>query len=288
MKHRLLSGVIVVTLLAVIGVGFMVFSPRGAAAADSTTPINVNMYSQQGIWVNGTGTVTVTPDIAIVNLGVSAQAATVAEALAQASAAMNKISAALTANGIDPKDIQTSNFNIQQIYTSSVKTMIPTPVPAQSTSGSAVGSSSVSPRMPSVTTTVDDSSQVISYQVNNTVTVKIRATDKVGAVIDAAAAAGGDLTRVNGVSFSVEKPEQYYTQARQAAVKDAQAKAEQLAQLSGVTLGKAFYISENSYSQPIYRSDAMYYSSSSVGGGTSVSPGQTDIVLNIQAAYSIQ
>jgi uncharacterized protein len=287
MKQGLLTGVIMVTLLAVVGVGLMVFMPRGVGAADATTPISVNVNSQQGIWVNGTGTVTVTPDIAVVNLGVSAQSSTVADALSQASAAMNKISAALTANGINSKDIQTSYFNVQQIYKSPITTVIATPVPAPNSSSPVDGSSSVSPRMPGVTATVSESTQTILYQVNNTVSVKIRAIDKVGTIIDAVAVAGGDLTRINGVSFSVEKPEQYYTQAREAAVKDAQAKAEQLAKLTGVTMGKAFYISENSYSQPMYRSESVSYSSYS-GGGTSVSAGQMDITLNIQAAYNIQ
>ncbi len=284
MRKKFFLIVLSVAVLAIIGVGLVGFLPRGTEAADTTPPVSVNVNGQQGIWVNGSGTVTVKPDIVIVNLGVSAQSSTVADALAQASTAMNKITDVLKANGIDPKDIQTSRFNIQQIA-NNLKYMTPTPVPAPSlppNTGSASGSagSALIPATSVPTTT-------FSYQVDNTVTVKIRALDKVGAIIDDVAVAGGDLTRINGVNFTVEKPEQYYAQARQAAMNDAQAKAQQLAQLSGVTLGKAFYISENSYPQPIYY-PASSPSPVRASTGTVLSPGQTDIVLNVQVAYNIQ
>jgi uncharacterized protein len=283
MKKRLFLVAVTIALLAVIGVGLVGFLPRGAAAQSTTPPVNVNLNSQQGIWVNGEGTVSVVPDIAIANLGVSAQAATVADALTQASAAMDKITAALTTAGIDKKDIQTSYFNIQQIINDNGKGYIlPAPATPPSASGSTSSSSGTTmiPATPIPATTY-------SYQVNNTVSVKIRAIDKVGTIIDAVAVAGGDLTRVNGVSFTVEKPEQYYAQARQAAMVDAQTKAQQLAQLSGVTLDKAFYISENSYAQPMYYPSTRIAYAAEGSGVTSLSPGQTDIVLNVQVAYAI-
>jgi uncharacterized protein len=284
MRQRLMLVGITVALLLVVRVGLMGFGPRGAAAQVATPPVSVSVNNQQGIWVNGVGTISVIPDIAIANLGVSAQASTVAEALAQASTAMNKITAALTAAGINAKDIQTSYFNIQQIVNNNGKGIIyPTPMPlpppvAGPTSGNS--GSVMIPVTPVITTTY-------SFQVDNSVTVKIRAIDKVGTIIDAIAAAGGDLTRVNGVSFTVEKPEQYYAQARQAAMADALAKAQQLAQLSGVTLDKAFYITENSYAQPMYYPGVRTAYASSGSATTSLSPGQTDIVLNVQVAYAI-
>jgi uncharacterized protein len=286
MKKWLFLAVISVFLLAVVGMGLVGFLPKGAAAADTVTPVNVNVNSQQGIWVNGQGTISVVPDIAMVNLGVSAQAPNVADALDQASGAMSKIMAALTAAGVAPKDIQTSYFNIQQIYNNRVKNIYPTPAPApflppagSSASGSAGAPIEIRP--------TPDPTPANVFQVDNTVAVKIRAIDKVGTVIDSVVAAGGDLTRVNGVNFMVEKPDQYYVQARQAAMADAAARAQQLAQLSGVTLGKAFYISENSGYQPMYY-PSIRSSLAFAGQGTSMSPGQMDITLNLQVAYSIQ
>lgn len=244
-------GIFLLVLAGVIG-----HSAAGAAAAD-VQPINVNVGSQQtGIWVSGQGKVTVTPDIATITLGVSAQTPTVSAAQSQAASAMDKVMSALTGNGVDKKDIQTQNYNIQQV------------------------------------TRWDDKNQqevVIGYRVNNMVVAKLRNLDKVGNTIDAAVAAGGDLIHVNGISFSVEKPDQYYTQVRELAMKDAKAKAEQIATLSGVTLGKPTYVSENSYApqQPYpvaYKMDAA----SGAGPTTPISAGETDITLSVQVTYAIQ
>jgi uncharacterized protein len=253
MKNRLLLLVVGILALAVLGIGMSGCTSDGVAAA-GVSPVNVSVNNQAGIWVSGEGRVTVSPDIANLSLGVTAQAATVAEALAQASAAMDKVMASLTSSGIDKKDIKTQNFNIQQ------------------------------------TTRYDNSTQknvVTGYQVDNMVVAKIRNIDKTGTIIDSVAAAGGDLTRINSVSFSVDKPDQYYAQARQAAMTDAKTKAIQLAQLGGVTLGKATYVTENSSNVgpvPIYAKDSISASAPS----TSISPGTTDIVLDVQVAYAIE
>ena len=78
------------------------------------------------------------------------------------------------------------------------------------------------------------------------VNVTVRAIDKVGTIIDATAAAAGDLIRINGISFTVDNADQYNSQARTLAMNDAKAKATQLAGLAGVTLGKPVYIVDNS------------------------------------------
>jgi len=109
MKNKVLLGlgVAVILILTVL---------TGCGSATPAQPVNVNMNSQQtGIWVSGDGKVSVAPDLAIVTLGVSAQTATVAESQAQASAAMDKVVAALKSQGVEDKDIQTQNFSISQV-----------------------------------------------------------------------------------------------------------------------------------------------------------------------------
>ena len=78
-----------------------VSAQASATASPSTVspPINVNVGNQTGIWVNGQGTVMVAPNIANLNLGVSAQAAKVADAQSQAAAAMTRVISALTGMG---------------------------------------------------------------------------------------------------------------------------------------------------------------------------------------------
>ena len=83
------------------------------------------------------------------------------------------------------------------------------------------------------------------------VVVKIRTIDKTGSIVDAVTEAGGDLIRVNGIYFSVDQPDKYYSQARTSAMADAKAKATQLAGLAGITVGKATFVSEDFYSSSV-------------------------------------
>jgi uncharacterized protein YggE len=247
MKKYWLAAVSLVLVLAVVG-----FSGCGNSP---TTIGTVDINSQQtGVWVSGEGKVTVTPDIATLSLGIETQAATVAEAQAQAATAMSAVMAALADNGVADKDIQTQYFSIYQV------------------------------------TRWDDNKNeeiVIGYRVTNMVTAKIRDVEKAGPVIDAVAAAGGDYTRINNISFSVDDPTPYYEQARQKAMTDAKAKAEQLADLAGVSLGKPTYISEGSVTPPVIYRDAGMVVPSTAPTTTPVSPGEIELTLDIQVAYAI-
>jgi uncharacterized protein YggE len=253
MKIKLVVSLALVSLLALAGLGLTACSSPGVAA-QTASPVNVAVNSQQGIWVDGQGIVSATPDIVTLSLGVTAQSAKVADAQSQAADAMTKLMSVLTSNGIDPKDIQTQNYNIQQL------------------------------------TRYDNTTQlsvITGYQVSNMVSVKIRAVAKAGSIVDAVAAAGGDLTRINGVSFSVDQPVQYQVQARQLAMADAKSKADQLAKLAGMTLGRPTYISESISTppSPVYAAKALASGSAST---TPINPGQTDITVSVQVAYAIQ
>jgi len=277
MKTKLILALGLVILIAVLAVAFAGRNSTSGVAAGQQLLASSDTYNQQGIWVGGEGKVTVSPDVAILNLGISAQASTVADAQSQAAAAMNKVVSALTSNGVDQKDIQTQYFSIQQV----TNPIPPTPyLPPETPNGSSSGASIVMPIRPPVQPTT-------GYEVTNMVTVKIRAIDTTGAIIDAAVAAGGDLLTIDGVTFSVDQPNQYYTQARELAMNDAKAKASQLAELAGVTLGKAMYISESS-STPIIYPAAFDIKGGISAANTPISAGQTDIMVDVQVGYAIQ
>ena len=213
--------------------------------------LNIN-NQQEGIWVSGKGVVTVTPDIAILRLGIEVQAASVATAQSQAIEAMDEVMSALTDNDIAKKDIQTQYYNIRQ-----------------------------------VTKWDRDKEEeiVVGYRVTNTVNAKIREIDKAGTVIDATVTAGGDLIRIDSIYFSVDDPSAYYEEARGKAMADARAKAEQLAELADAKLGKATYISESSQVPSVYRQDI--YEEAVAAAETPISPGEMEISLTVQVAYSI-
>lgn len=209
---------------------------------------------QEGIWVNGEGRVAAAPDVAILSLGIEAQEASVAAAQASAAEAMDRVMKALKDKGVAEKDIQTQYYNIQKV------------------------------------TRWDNERQqefVIGYRVTNTVVAKIRDVARAGGVIDAVAAAGGDLTRINSIGFQVDDPTPYQQQAREKAVATAAAKAKTLAESAGVKLGKPVYITESSYIPgPVYR-DIAKAEAGVPTVQTPISPGETEITVTVQINYAI-
>ena len=252
MKRMLyLAGLLllVVIILGVTGCNGVTSPPSSPTALSGSGSQNT------GIWVTGTGEVTVTPDIAILEVGVEIQEPTVTEAQAIASATMEKITTALTDSGVKKEDIQTRYFRIWQ-----------------------------QTRRDNFT----DQETITGYRVTNMVTAKIRDIDKAAGVIDAVTEAGGDLTRIDNISFSIDDPSDYYELARQEALSEAKAKAEQLAGLAGINLGQPTYISEGSLSIPIQRSTVDFEGAIEAPSGTSISPGELDITLTVQVIYAIQ
>ena len=242
--------------LSVVGLTLLLISGiigLAGCTTVNTTP-NQGGGQQQGIWVNGVGKVAVVPDIANLRLGIEAQETTVAQAQARASGAMDKVMTALTDKGVAKKDIQTQQFSIQKV------------------------------------TRWDQGKQqevLIGYRVANIVAAKIREIDKTGAIIDAAAEAGGDLTRIDSINFSVDNPATYYGQAREKAMTDARDKAKQLAELGGVTLGKPTYISESGQ-LPMPVPLGSIRTPAPAMAETPISPGEMEISLSIQVVYGIK
>lgn len=251
MKKKWLWAIGLALVLPIIGL-------YGCSVASPTTIEAVNLGGQQeGIWVTGQGKVTAVPDIATLRLGIEAQEATVSEAQTQAAEAMDEVMTALIDNEVAEKDIQTQYFSIRQVRRWSE---------------------------------TRDQEIVVGYRVTNMVTAKIRDIDKVGSIIDAVAVAGGDLTRIDNISFSIDDPSAYYEEARQKAMAEAEAKAEHLARLAGVSLGKPTYISEGiQIPPPIY--PRVYYEGGMAppptAPPTEISPGEMEISLTLQVAYAI-
>ena len=253
MRIKSLLTIGLVLMLALVGL--VGCAPGSTSGEELLSGLRINVNSQQeGIWVIGHGEVNAAPDIAILQLGISAQRASVAEAQAEAATSMDKVMAALKQSRVADKDIQTQYFSIQQ-----------------------------------VTRWDQDRQQeiVIGYRVSNMVIAKIREIAKTGSIIDAVAEVGGDLTRIDNISFSIDDPSEYRKEARDKAMADAKAKAEQLANLGGVRLGKPTYISE-SISYPVYPPVRVAEGPVLAPVPTTpISPGEMKVSLDIQVVYAI-
>jgi uncharacterized protein YggE len=240
--------------LVILGVGIVL-----VAAACGTPEVTVqNVPAAEGdvnsigISVSGRGEVFGTPDTLTINLGVSVLRDDVSTATGDAADLAERLIAALTNRGVEDRDVQTSNYSIHPEYDWS-----------------------------------GEQRRLVGYRVNNTVSAKIRDLDRAGEIIDAATAAGGDDVVVNGLSFSLEDNDELIVAAREAAWQDALAKAQQLASLSGTTLGTPVSISESFSSEP----PPIYYERAPEAGAdaafTPIEPGQETVTVNLQVRFAI-
>ncbi|MGK3965131.1 SIMPL domain-containing protein [Sorangium sp. So ce118] len=299
--------------------GFLLSTaPLLAACAAQATPPQAATPDVNTITVVGRGEVSAKPDVARTQLGIEVLAPTVDEATRTAAARMTEILAALRKAGIADKDIQTSNYSIQLVRQSELPPWMPVPSaqpaavqPAQAaTTAAAVAPAAASapalpaargpkpaqpkpapPPAPKASPPADlappqPPQPAHFYRVSNTVTATIRNLDQVGPVIDAVAAAGAN--NVWGVSFDVDKTDPLEAQAREKAIADARARAEALAKLQGVSLGRVVAISEVVEQGHIYAARASLQSGAYGGGGTPVSPGEVQLGTQVKVVYALE
>jgi uncharacterized protein YggE len=260
MKTHWLFLSVVMLAVVLIGAGGCTYSEGAQITPPSIAgyvgaPVITSGQQQVGLWVGGEGKSKAVPDVVLLSLGIEAESKTVARAQQDAAEAMDAVMKALKANGVADKDIQTQRFSI----------------------------------LP-VTQWIEEAQRQIitGYRVTNVVIAKIRQVDKAGPVIDAVAEAGGNLTRIDNISFSVDDPTPNYNEARAKAVEDAMAKAKQMANSAGVKLGKLIYMSESTpYVPPVAIRDYAMKAEAATPT-TPISPGELEIQVSVQMVYEIQ
>ena len=235
----------------------------GATAKDTTAADKRGAKTGGEIQVTGRGSVTVEPDLALLELGVEARAETVKEARAQAAEAMTQIVEALKRLGIADTDIQTRAFSIFPLYDYLEET---------DEEGRRKGREVLA-----------------GYRVANQATVKVRDTGRVGEAIDAAAQAGGDATRINNVRFTVEDTGPYLARLRELAVEDALTKAGHYATLADVTLGPLMRLQEAGSPFPAserFASVRLEAEAAFDSAPTPVAGGELELALTIHTVFA--
>ena len=191
------------------------------------------------------------PDVATISTGVVTQAADANAAMRANAVQMDKVMAAIRAAGIGERDVQTSGINLNPQY------------------------KYVENAPPSI----------VGYQASNTVNVKVRDLSKLGKVLDAFVEQGAN--QVNGPSFEVDKPDEAYDEARVAALKKAQARAQTYADALGLKVRRIVSISEGgaSFPRPMPMMRAM--AADGFAKETSVSPGEASLSVSIDVVFEL-
>jgi len=200
----------------------------------------------------GDGVVEGTPNVLELSLGVTTRDASAATALAHNSALAVKVIGVLKDAGVADKDVQTSDLSI---------------------------SPNVSP----------SGNHVDGYQVDNTVTAKLRDINKVGNVVDAATKAAGNEVVVQSLSFRFDDNSSMVAAARTLAVKRAQDQARQLADAAGVSLGALDSISSTSVpvGPPVSAAGARRTPGATTAPTPPVNPGSQTVSVEVTIVYQI-
>ncbi len=215
--------------------------------------IGVSEEQRHSITVVGDGEVVGIPDTATVQLGYMIEKKTVAEAQKENSLKMNEIIKKLKGDlKIDEKDIKTNSYSISPRYDWS-----------------------------------DGKQTLKGYQVSQNLVVKIRDLEKISTVLDEAGSL--DLNQIGGLSFEIDNPDELESEAREIAIKAAKEKAETLADIAGVKLGRIISFSEfNSRPSPVYASYKTMDMAEGMGGSApEIQAGSTEIKITATVEYEI-
>ena len=225
------------------------FTVAALAGAPIVTPALAQTVPPPMITVSGEATISVAPDQAEIEAGVTSDAKTAREASEANNAAMGKLLLALKAANIDQKDIQTSRLSLQPQY---------------------------APNRPGP-------SPVTGYRAANRVTVRLHDIPKVASTIDMLVGAGA--TDIGGIGFSVSNASKLLDDARGQAVADARRKAEIYAKAAGVTLGAPLGISEEGAPGPMpFRKMAAGMAVSP----TPVAQGEETLQVTVSVSWAIK
>lgn len=200
-------------LFAIAGAAVAVVGIVGCDATSAPAAVPGTAAPRQ-VTVVGEGKVDGTPDTLTVSLSIAATAPDAIGASNQTSARANAVIDALVGQGVDRKDISTTTVTLQPQYGGS------------------------------------DNTTIVGYQSSNSIDVKVRKIENGPQVLGAITTTGGDNTRINSVTYSIEDDSQLVKDARSGAFEDAKNRAQQYADLSGLDLGKVLSISETGSGAP--------------------------------------
>lgn len=202
------------------------------------------------VTVVGQGTARATPDEAVLSLGVEVAKPTADAATAAAAQAADAMLAALRAQGVADQDITTTGLNLN--------------------ADSATDANGVT--------------RITGYTAGQSFDAVVRAPGRAGAVVAAATGAAGDAARVSGIAFDLADHRPVRATARDAAVADARAEAEQYARDSGHVLGRVVSFTEGGTASGPH---PMPFPVAAAAAPLRVAPGQVEEQVSVTAVYEL-
>jgi len=245
----------IITVLIIVAIAFLV---------SLIVWVNIDIQNkitetENTITVSDTGEIYAKPDLALTTFSVISEEKTVAEALNKNTEKMNAVIDFVKGQGVEEKDLKTTSFNIYPRYEWHEKEACVPPCP----SGERV---------------------LVGYEIRQSLEVKIRDLEKIGAIIEGATEAGAN--QVGDLQFTIDKEDELKKQAREQAIEKAKTKAKELASQLGVNLVRISNFSESSVVPRYYGLEKV-----AVPGAGEATPqielGENKIEVTVTITYEI-
>lgn len=204
--------------------------------------------SKRTITVSGLGHAAVTPDVVRLDLRIGHDAPDVAAALAGAAAGLARVGQVVRDQGVVDSDIRTLDANVSQRY--------------------------------------DNTGAPIGFTAQQRLGVTVRRIDTVGQILEAAAAGVGNALLVDQVRLDVADRSEGLARARELAFRDAKAKAEQYAALSGSRLGNVLGVAESGIT-PLLAPRGPAYAARELAAGMPIEGGDLDLSATVTVAWEL-
>lgn len=258
-----------VAAVATILVAFLAVKTVGAWLENSNIG---NQNYGPSIGVRGEGKVVVTPEssnfIATFSYGVQTTSESVETAQDDATKRINAASEYLKSQGVKKEDIKTTSYDVNPHYEWIEENCRPGVV--------------YCPRGKSIP---------VGFDVNQTVTVKIRDIKKAGEIL--AGIGKKEVTNISGLTFTVDDLEKVRDEARKLAIEDAKARAKTMEDALGINLRKiqGMYDIDQGFGGPYpmmaegYGGDMNVKTVAAVA--PEVTPGEREVIVRIEIQYAI-
>ena len=215
------------------------------------TAVCASAEADRVISTSGVGVVEAAPDMATINLGVTHQARLAGDALEATSDGVRAILERLAAAGIEDRDMQTNELSVQPVWSRS-------------------------------NNNADTPPRITGFVARNSLSIRVRDLTILGSILDQVVDDGANT--FNGLQFSMQDPEPVIAKARAEAVKDAMARAQQLADAAGVGLGPVQSISEGGGS---IRPQMMEMASARMASDVAVASGEVSLSARVSMVFTI-
>lgn len=227
------------------------------ALAQSASPIPTIAAGNALLSVSAEGRTTRKPDLALFTAGVASTGQTAGDALSANAERMSRVVAALRRAGIAERDIQTSNLSLDPVYADLSRQP---------------GDAANQPQEP----------RIVGYRASNTVSVRQRAVEQYGKVIDTLVASGAN--QIGGPAFQMDDADAALDESRVDAVRRARARAELYARAAGLRVLRIVSISEGGGYEP---RPMVAFARAEAAPSSPVAAGELALTTNVAVTFEL-